>query len=80
MDGKEPCRLIISGVGINMLATVESFEQQKKLVFMRMFTTTSLSKEYKMAKARFVKSKEGIRGERKLVNLRKNKLPRLRKK
>ena len=74
-DGKEPCRLIISGVGINMLATVESFEQQRKAGIHEDVYYDIAFKEYKMAKARFVKIEKKVSEEKKASQPQKEQAP-----
>lgn len=60
MDGKEPCRLIISDVGVNMLATVETFEHTRKAGIHDDVYYQVEFKEYKMMKARFVKIEKKV--------------------
>lgn len=60
MDGKEPCRLIISDVGINFLATIESFEHSRKAGIHEDVYYQIEFKEYKMLKARFVKIEKKV--------------------
>ena len=58
MNGKEPCRFVISDCGINFLASIESFEEITKSGCERDVYYTITFKEFKNFKAKFVEIKE----------------------